>query len=41
MENRFINRYHSFCKCLGNLQKSLTADPADDFVLEGTIRNYL
>ena len=34
MENRFTNRYHSFCKCLRNLQKSLTADPADDFVLK-------
>ena len=40
MENRFTNRYHSFCKCLGNLQKSLTADPADDFVLEGTTQNF-
>ncbi len=29
MENKFINRYHSYCKCLDNLKKSLTANPAD------------
>ena len=31
MENKFINRYHSYCKCLDNLKKSLTANPADDY----------
>ena len=40
MENKFINRYHSYCKCLDNLKKSLTANPADDFVLEGTTQNF-
>lgn len=40
MQRKSINRYHSFCKCLENLRKSLTADPTDDFVLEGTTQNY-
>ncbi len=40
MENRYINRYHSFCKCLENLKKSLRADPKADFVLEGTVLNF-
>lgn len=40
MEKKFINRYHSFCKCLENLKKSLTANPSDDFVLEGTTQNF-
>ena len=40
MESRFINRYHTFCKCLNNLKKSKTASPDADFVLEGTVMNY-
>ncbi len=40
MENRFINRYHSFCASLKNLQKSKTADPSGNFVLEGTMANF-
>lgn len=40
MENRYINRYHSFCASLKNLQKSRTADPSVDFVLEGTMANF-
>lgn len=40
MESKYINRYHTYCKCLENLQKSKTADPNTDFVLEGTIMNY-
>ena len=40
MESRFINRYHTFCKCLNNLEKSKTASPDADFVLEGTVMNY-
>ena len=40
MEKKFINRYNSFCKCLENLKKSLTANPLDDFVLEGTTQNF-
>ena len=40
MENRYINRYRSFCASLKNLQKSRTADPSVDFVLEGTMANF-
>ena len=37
MENKFINRYNMFCRCLENLKKSQKADPEADFVLEGTV----
>lgn len=40
MESKYINRYHSFCKSLQNLGKSLDADPKADFVLEGTVQNF-
>lgn len=40
MENRYINRYHTFCKSLKNLEKSRQADPAADFVIEGTVQNF-
>lgn len=40
MENKYINRYHTFCKSLKNLEKSLNADPVADFVLEGTVLNF-
>ena len=40
MENKFINRYNTFCKILSNLAKSKTADPKTDFVLEGTVLNF-
>lgn len=40
MESRYINRYHTFCKCLDNLKKSRNANPNEDFVLEGTIMNF-
>lgn len=40
MENKFINRYHSYCKCLDNLKKSLTANPADDYVGDGTQADF-
>lgn len=40
MENRSINRYHTFCKSLQNLEKSRKADVKADFVLEGTVLNY-
>ena len=40
MENRFINRYNTFCKSLQNLEKSRIADPEADFVLEGTVLNF-
>ena len=40
MENRSINRYHTFCKSLQNLEKSRKADAKADFVLKGTVLNY-
>lgn len=40
MENRFINRYRTFCRSLKNLEKSRHADPSADFVLEGTVLNF-
>ena len=40
MENKFINRYNTFCKSLQNLEKSKTADPKAAFVLEGTVLNF-
>lgn len=40
MENKYINRYHTFCKSLKNLEKSRLADPRADFVLEGTVLNF-
>ena len=40
MENKYINRYHTFCKSLKNLEKSKHADPNADFVLEGTVQNF-
>lgn len=40
MESRYINRYHTFCRSLKNLEKSKHADPKADFVLEGTVQNF-
>ena len=40
MENKFINRYNTFCKSLQNLEKSKTADPKAAVVLEGTVLNF-
>lgn len=40
MENKSINRYHTFCRSLSHLEKSLNADPKADFVLEGTVLNF-
>lgn len=40
MEDKYINRYHTFCRSLKNLEKSRTADPGADFVLEGTVLNF-
>ena len=31
MENKFINRYNTFCKSLKSLEKSCTADSKADF----------
>lgn len=30
MESKYINRYHTYCKCLENLEKSKNADPNAD-----------
>ena len=40
MESKYINRYHTFCKSLSNLEKSRHADPKADFVLAGTVLNF-
>ncbi len=40
MENKYINRYYTFCKSLKNLDKSRYANPKADFVLEGTVLNF-
>ena len=40
MEERFINRYNSFCRSVDNLQKSTVADVSEPFVLEGTVQIY-
>jgi nucleotidyltransferase substrate binding protein (TIGR01987 family) len=40
MEEKFINRYNTFCKVLSRLEMSKSARPSDDFVLEGTIQNF-
>lgn len=40
MENKFINRYNTFCKSLKSLEKSCTANPKADFVLEATVLNF-
>lgn len=40
MESKYINRYNTFCRSLQNLEKSRTADPKGDFVLEGTVLNF-
>ena len=41
MEEKYFNHYCSFCRSLRNLEKSKFADPTAEFVLEGTIRNYI
>ena len=41
MAEKYFNRFHSFCRSLRNLEKSKFADPTAEFVLEGTIRNYV
>ena len=40
MEDKYINRYRTFCQSLTNLSRSCTADPAEPFVLEGTVQNF-
>lgn len=40
MRSKSINRYTSFCRSLGNLEKSRSKNPADDMVLEATIQRF-
>ena len=40
MGSKYINRYNTFCKSLKNLEKSKSANPEADFVLEGTVLNF-
>lgn len=40
MESKSINRYNTFCKSLKNLEKSRSANPDMEFVLEGTVLNF-
>lgn len=40
MENRYINRYRSFCKSLAVLGQSCGADPDEKFVLGATAQAF-
>ena len=40
MENKFINRYNTFCRCLENLKKSQKADPEADFCFGGNSSKF-
>ncbi|MCD8330097.1 MAG: nucleotidyltransferase substrate binding protein [Lachnospiraceae bacterium] len=40
MDAKFINRYNSYCSSLSSLEKALTRDPADEFVLSGTVQKF-
>lgn len=40
MERKSINRYRSFCRSLDNLIEAKGKDPADKFVLSGTVRMF-
>lgn len=40
MENRYINRYRSFCKSLDILEQSCGADPEAKFVLGATAQAF-
>ncbi len=40
MEEKFTNRYRSFCDSFDGLKQALFRDPADDFVLSGTIQKF-
>lgn len=35
MEEKYFNRYRSFCRSLRNLKKSKSADPAAEFGFRG------
>lgn len=40
MEEKSINRYHSFCKSLNNLADAKGKDSGDKFVLSGTVHMF-
>ena len=40
MDDKFINRYHSFCKSLEGLEKARERDASDEFVLSGTVQKF-
>ncbi|MCD8078835.1 MAG: nucleotidyltransferase substrate binding protein [Lachnospiraceae bacterium] len=40
MDAKFTNRYNSYCSSLSSLEKALTRDPADEFVLSGTVQKF-
>ncbi len=40
MGAKFINRYNSYCSSLSALEKALTRDPSDEFVLSGTVQKF-
>ncbi|MCD8009393.1 MAG: nucleotidyltransferase substrate binding protein [Lachnospiraceae bacterium] len=40
MDAKFINRYNSYCSSLSSLEKALTRDPTDEFVLSGTVQKF-
>ena len=40
MESKSINRFHSYCKSLDNLHRSVSANPEESFVLEATVQMF-
>ncbi|MCD8105090.1 MAG: nucleotidyltransferase substrate binding protein [Lachnospiraceae bacterium] len=40
MEEKYINRYKSFCDSLGGLERARQRDPEDEFVLSGTVQKF-
>lgn len=40
MQEKFINRYRSYCRSLANLKEARGKDPADLFVLSGTVQMF-
>jgi len=40
MEEKYINRYHSFCDSLSSLERARERDPEDEFVLSGTASKF-
>lgn len=40
MQEKSINRYHSFCRSLENLKDARSRDPQDKFVLSGTAQMF-